>query len=118
MGVFEDAIVKAKDIIDVTGQKVGEAIDIQKVKLQIARDKSEISKNYELLGRLYYSSVKKDNVEPEALSAVVDDIDICIDTLREHKAELAYAKGGIVCDECGAANEADSDYCRKCGKKL
>ena len=118
MGVFEDTVIRAKELIDVTGEKVGEVLDAQKTRFHIARCKSELSKDYEVLGRLWFSRMKEDNVDEEAVKAVVDEIELLQDHLREYEAELAYAKGNCVCEACGAANPADSDFCRKCGKPL
>ena len=118
MGVFENTVIKAKELLDLTGDKVSEVIDTQKVKLNIARTNAELSKDYELLGRLYFSRVKKGNVETEAIDAIVSEIELLQDNLREYEAELTFAKGGSVCENCGAANDADSDFCRKCGKPL
>ena len=118
MGVFEDTVIKAKELLDVTGDKVGEALDIQKTRYHIARTKAELSKDFEVLGRLWFSRMKENNVDEEAVRAVVEEIELLTDHLREYEAELIYAKGGCTCEECGAANQADSDFCRKCGKPL
>ena len=118
MGVFEDTVIKAKELIDVTGEKVGEVIDIQKTRYHIARVKAELSKDFEVLGRLWYSRMKEDNVDEDAVQAIVEEIELLKDHLREYEAELIYAKGGCTCDACGTANPGDSDFCRKCGKPL
>ncbi len=118
MGVLEDTVVKAKELLDITGEKVNEVLDVQKIKYNIARTNAELSKDFELLGRLTFSRQKQDNVDEEAMKAVLEEIELLQDHLREYEAELAFAKGGTVCDACGAANPADSDFCRKCGKPL
>lgn len=118
MGVFEDTLVKAKELLDMTGDKVGEVIDTQKIKYNIARTNSELSKDYELLGRLYYSQLKKDNVDKEAIDGVIAEIELLKDNLRVYEIELTLSKGGCVCEECGSANGVDADFCAKCGKPL
>ena len=118
MGVFEDTLVKAKELLDMTGDKVGEVIDTQKIKYNIARTKSEIAKDYELLGRLYYGQLKDNNVDKEAIDAIVAEIELLEDNVRVYEIELTLFKGGCVCEECGSANGADADFCSKCGKPL
>ncbi len=115
---FEDTVVKAKEFIDATGQKVNEAVNVQKIKFSIAKTKSDIEHDYQILGRLYYSGVRKENVDEDALKAIMEEIDLEFDKLRELEAELAFAKGNSVCDSCGAANGADAEFCSKCGSAL
>lgn len=115
---FEDTVVKAKELLDATGKKVNDVVNVQKIKMNIAKIKSEIEGDYRILGRLYYSGVKKENVDADAIKAMIDEIDTELDSLREMEAELAYAKGDIVCDQCGAVNSADADFCSKCGISL
>ena len=115
---FEDTVVKTKEFLDAAGQKVGEAVNIQKIKINIAQIKSQINKDYQLLGKLYYSGEKHGNVDADAIKAMMDEIDLELDKLREAEAELAFAKGDTVCDSCGATNRADADYCSKCGVEL
>ncbi len=115
---FEDAVIKAKELFDTTGKKVDEVINVQKIKLSIAKQKAQIKEDFQLLGRLYYSGTKRDNVDPEALQAIVDQIELEKDKLRELETELAFAQGNIVCNECGAVNLADAEFCCKCGKEI
>ena len=118
MGTFEDTVIRAKELLDATGEKVGEVIDIQKTRYHIARTKAELSKDFEVLGRLWFSRMKDNNVDEDAVQAIVEEIELLKDHLREYEAELIYAKGGCTCEACGAANPGDSDFCRKCGKPL
>ncbi len=118
MSVFEDALVKAKELLDITGDKVGEVIDTQKVKYNIARTNADINKNFELLGRLYYSRIQENNVDDEAIDAIVAEIELLKDNIREYEIELTLSKGGCVCEECGTANDGEADFCKKCGKAL
>lgn len=115
---FEDTVIKAKELLDATGKKVNDAVNIQKMKINIAKMRSEIEGDYQILGRLYYDGVKKENVDSDTIKAIVDEIDTEKDKLREMEAELAYAKGDMVCDRCGAVNSTDSDFCSKCGSPL
>lgn len=115
---LENTVVKAKELLDATGKKVNEVVSVQKIKINIAKINSELDGDYKILGRLYYAGLKNDNVDEDAIKAIVEEIDTEKDALREMEAELAYAKGDMVCDACGAVNAVDSDFCRKCGAPL
>lgn len=115
---FEDTVVKAKEVVDVTGKKVTELVNTQKIRLQIIKTRTQIENDYKLLGKLYYSGLKHENVDAEALQAIVDEIDMENEKLRELRVELAFAKGDTVCDECGAVNLGESEFCCKCGKAI
>ena len=115
---FEDTFVKAKEVVDATGQKVTEIVNVQKVKLQIVKVRSQIESDYKLLGKLYYQGIKRENVDEEALKAIVEEIDLETEKLRELRAELAFAKGDTVCDKCGAINLGDAEFCCKCGETI
>lgn len=115
---IEDTVVKAKEVMDVTGQKVTEIVNIQKIKLKIVKVRAQIEADYKLLGKLYYSGIKRDNVDDVALQAIVDEIDLENEKLRELRVELAFAKGDTVCDACGAVTPGESEFCCKCGKPI
>ena len=115
---FEDTFVKAKEVVDVTGKKVNEIVNVQKVRLQIVKVRSQIESDYKLLGKLYYQGVKNENVDEEAIKAIVEEIDLENEKLRELRAELAFAKGDTVCDKCGAVNLGEAEFCSKCGETI
>ena len=115
---FEDTVVKAKEVVDVTGKKVTDMVNVQKIRLQIIKVRSQIEADYKLLGKLYYQGIKRENVDEEALKAIVEEIELENEKLRELRAELAFAKGDTVCDECGAVNLGDAEFCCKCGKAM
>lgn len=118
MGVFEDTVVKAKEVIDITGKKAGEVITVQKLKVNAASISSQMSKDYEAIGRLAYDGIKKGEQNSEAIDAIVREIDEKREQLSNIQAEIAQTKGGAFCAKCGAANAADSAFCAKCGAKL
>ncbi len=115
---LEDTVVKAKEVMDITGQKVSEFVSVQKIRLNIVKVRAQIESDYKLLGKLYYSGVKRDNVDATAIQAIVDEIDLETEKLRELRVELAFAKGNTVCDSCGAVNLGESEFCCKCGKAI
>lgn len=118
MGVFEDTIVKAKDVVDTAAKKSGDFISLQKLKIDAAKLNSLISKDYETLGRIVYSNMKS--------GAELDDgTDEIVASVKRHRAQLAELekqisenKGTVLCADCGHANPSDCTFCGKCGTRL
>jgi ribosomal protein L40E len=118
VGVFEETVVKAKEVIDKTGKKAGEVIAVQKLKVNAASITSQIAKDYEAIGRLTYDGIKKDSQNTEAIDAIVREIDEKLEQLDKIQEEIAQTKGSLACVRCGCSNSIDSAFCRKCGARL
>ena len=118
MGIFEETVVKAKEIADMTGKKAGEIINIQKMRVSAATLNAQISKLYEVLGRLTYDAAKNGLDTAAQSDQTVAEIDEKREELCELKAKIAEARGKRVCPACRADNGADALFCDKCGQKL
>ena len=118
MGIFEETVVKAKEIADLTGKKAGEIINIQKMRVSAATLNSQISKLYEVLGRLAYEAAKNGADTAAQSAQTIAEIDEKREELSELKAKIAEARGKRVCHACRADNSADALFCDKCGQKL
>ncbi len=118
MGLFENTIERARDVIDVAGKKGGEILNVQKLKLDAARLNSQISNDFESLGRLVYANLQ-DNIDPkEGINAIVDLITEKYAQLEVLDTKISESKGLKKCDYCGAENPIGSFYCAKCGNPL
>ena len=118
MGFFEDSVIMAKEFIDATGKKGGELVEAQKIKLAIAKFHSQLSEDYQTLGRLAYDAAKNGTDIDEAHAAIVLSIDEKLEKVARLQEKLAGVKGMKVCAECGHSNPSSADYCCRCGKKL
>lgn len=118
MATFEDAVAKTKEYFDIARKKTGDFVDLQKLKINAATIRSEIDKDFESLGRIFYDGQKNDTDYSDAIKTVVNDIDGKYEELFEIEDKIREAKGGNFCESCGAQNPDDSVFCRKCGKKL
>lgn len=122
MGFFEDSCITAKSILDTAVKKAGDTIDIQKLKIEIAKVQSSIDDDCAELGRFYYNSIKDKNSEngenDEAAAKLVDVIDRKKQALAELKQKLNIMKHTKTCEECGTVNGKEAAYCNGCGKKL
>ncbi len=117
MGVFEDTITKAREIIGETGRATGELIEVQKLKFSASSLKSAIRKNYELLGQYTYLSVVNDEDNATAVEELVSEITEQKQQLKQLEKKIADCKGKVVCS-CGCVNSENASYCSGCGKEL
>lgn len=118
MAMFEDILAKARDIVEAAKDKTGEVVDKTKLKMTISDLEKKLAATFEGIGRLVYDA----QVSGEDIEALKAD---AFETVKELQAELAslqaklYEMDGVVCcTECGAPNEKDAAFCKKCGKAL
>ena len=118
MGFIEETAVKAKDAFDVVAKKTNEVISVQKLKYNIANLNSQLSKEYETLGRLYFDTL--DNAEE--IAEEYKDVKLSIDNLKkqisELENELEKQTNVVNCKNCGGKNSSNNAYCSACGTKL
>ena len=95
-------------------QKVTDATEIAKLRMDIRSREESVRKQYLEIGKQYYE-LHKDDEEPlfEEISLIRETLE----KIEELKVQIAENKGKKVCPGCGAANEADASYCSKCGAK-
>ena len=117
MGIFEDTVTKARELLSETGKATGEVIAVQKLKFEATSLKSAIRKNYELLGQYTYRSVVNEEDNDEAVKALTQEISEQSAKLKSMQEEIASSKGKVIC-ECGGVNNADAKFCSTCGKEL
>lgn len=118
MGFIEDTIVKAKEVFNMAGKKTSEAIEIQKLKVNAASLNHQIAKDFETLGRLWYDIHKTNSGNTESLEALCTEIELKLQKLKNLEAEIALAKNGKVCTDCGNVNQSNACFCSRCGKKM
>ena len=118
MGILEETIVKAKDFAETVGEKGGELFNVQKMKIEAARINSQLSKEYEALGRVVYESIINKTDLADGTSTFVDEIAAKKSALADVNSKIAEQKGMAVCSECKTANAADAAFCSKCGKAI
>ena len=117
MGFFEETITKAKEIVGETGKIAEDVISLQKLKLKLSSKKSELRKNYELLGQYVYKEKVENEDNTEATSSLIEIIKGLKDEINTLNTEIAMAKGGKLCS-CGATNKDTAQFCSNCGKEL
>lgn len=117
MGVFEDTITKAREIIGETGRATTDLIEVQKLKFSVSSMKSAIRKNYELLGQYTYLSIVNNEDNSVAVEELAAEITDQKQKLKELEKKIADTKGKVVCS-CGCVNSDTAKFCSNCGKEL
>jgi len=118
MATFEDVFVKAKKTIEKAGEKAGQALDIQKLKISAAELRYKINKDYARLGKaVYLSSQDGKNREGER-EPIIAEIKRKSEALAELAQQICEAEGKTRCSACGYVNHPPAVFCSICGKKL
>ena len=76
MTFFDESVSTAREILSAGAQKATETIEIQKIRVAIARKKSSINAALRNLGKAYYDSCKNDCSAASLCDSVVEDIDV------------------------------------------
>lgn len=118
MDFFDNAIVKAKEAIDIACKKTNEAVNTGKQKFDIASIESKRAKDFEQLGMLYFDTVKDTEIENDSIRALVEEIKNKNDKIKELKTEINNTKNKRICPQCGAVIDKYSVFCSVCGTKL
>ena len=118
MTFFDESVSTAREILLAGAQKATETIEIQKIRVAIARKKSSINAALRNLGKAYYDSCKNDCSAASLCDSVVEDIDVKVAELAELKEKLADARRLKRCTKCGSRNRIDASFCNFCGARL
>lgn len=118
MTAFDDFVNKAKNVAGAAGKKTSDFVEVTKLKMSVSDLERELSCTMEGLGRLVFDASKTGedvSVQVEEAVAKADTIKKAIEDLKDKVCEY---KKGIRCAACGASNDDDSEFCKKCGTKL
>ena len=118
MDFLDNATVKAKEIFDVARKKTNETVGIQKQKFNIGSLENKRSKDFEVLGEIFYNKIKNGDVVDADVSEIVSSIDEKNDKIKQLKEEINTVKNKKICPKCGLAIDVNSNYCSACGEKF
>lgn len=120
MGLFEDVVVNTKSVVNVVGKKAGQIVDISKLRISAADLNNEISKRFEVLGRMVYDSKKAESESnsEELVSECITAIDDLYEQLDAVNEQLIQLKNKQICKNCGGENPQEAVFCNRCGSKL
>ncbi len=118
MDFFDNAVIKAKEAIDVACKKTNEVVNTGKNKFDIASLENKRLKDYEKLGEIYFNLIKDtENLDPKT-QALVDSVLLKNKQISELKEQINSAKNKRTCPNCGTSVTDDAVYCSNCGEKL
>ncbi|MCR5607679.1 MAG: hypothetical protein K6G26_01285 [Lachnospiraceae bacterium] len=83
---------KIGDIAKTVGEKTGDAIETSKIQLKIRNEKSEIEKNYKLIGEYFYKKYLEDNIADENVSKYYDAITLANENIKKHEENIEKIK--------------------------
>jgi len=118
MSFFDETVDFAKDVFDQAVVITNETVEIQKIRLSIAKKKSEINKNLKRLGECYYSVNSGDQSKMEGCNLLCEVISEQKNELRNLVGQLEEIKNTRLCPDCGTKNNRSATYCNGCGKKF
>ncbi len=118
MGVFEDAIIKAKVAADFAGKKTGEFVEISKLRLTAAETEKKICDEYRELGKMVYKASKEHTDCTEYVQEKAAAIDALYAELAQTNDKINELRKTKKCPQCSNINEQEAEYCIKCGTKL
>ncbi len=108
----------AGDVVDSASRKTAELVDKAKIKMEIAAREKELANTFEGIGRLMFDAAESgeniDYIREDAFETV-RALQKEIDKLR---GKLYAYQGAVACRQCGAINDVDAIFCKKCGKSV
>lgn len=75
-GNFEEVLTKTKTYAEDAAKKSAERLEISKKKIELLDSKTKLAKAYENYGRLQYALVEGDEVSPDELKTVEEEIQL------------------------------------------
>ena len=116
MGFFEEFTSEVKDIFQTGEKKVNDAINVQKLRMDINNLNKRIDETYRKIGKAAWD--KKEDPAFACFWEEFEELERLIGALGEYADQLARAKGQARCPECGCFNQNDAQFCNQCGKNL
>lgn len=114
----DQAMNKAKEVLNVAYKKTGEVVNTQKQKFDISSLENKRSKLFEKLGEIYFNSIKDNELNDETTAELVSKIIDFNGKIEELRNEILNTKNKRICANCGACIEESSIYCNSCGTKV
>ena len=118
MDFIDDTVKKAKEAIDIACKKTNEVDNLQKQKFDAAALENKKSKDFALLGEIYFNRIKDGEIDDENIANLVAEIKEKDEKIAALRAEINAAKRKMNCPACGSVIDKTSNYCNVCGAKL
>ena len=97
MGLFEDTLLTLKSAANVAVEKTEKIIDVSKLKISLTEQNNKLSRCFEELGRLTYSTSKNPNANDEEKNSIIEKIDNIYTQIKEISDQIALSKDQTRC---------------------
>lgn len=118
MDSFDSTFQKAKDMFDIACKKTGEAVNVQKLRIDLTSVEHKLNKLYAEFGKLQFAKIKDCETDEQELSDLILDIKEKLAEVDKLKGEITKLSGKINCPSCGATLPAAAQFCSRCGNKI
>ena len=118
MTFFEELKKTITDVSGTVAKKSGEVVETQKLKMKKYSIESDIRKDYELMGRIFFAEMEETGNIDENVEEIFQRIVEAKDAVAEIDEKLASYGKGKVCAVCGEKAAKNMIYCPYCGSKF
>ena len=110
MAIFDDVVVNAKSAAAAVSKKAGVIYDLSKLRISLASLRSELNKQYQVLGEAVFNS------EPEEeVAAIKQNIADVKQNIEDIEKVLASVRNVVKCPNCGEKLAKNAQFCYICG---
>lgn len=99
-------------------KKSGEAVELTKIRLAITADKAKIKELKLQLGELMYEAYSSNSGSGDEIEELCTEISELYSEIEIKEKSIAELKNLKRCPKCGANNEQDAHFCKKCAADL
>ena len=92
MDFLDETIDKVKEVAEVVGKKTGDIVSTQKLKFNISSLECKITKDYEVLGNLYYEQINSGVESSKDAAELVGSINGKLAKIEELKKQIKEIK--------------------------
>lgn len=118
MTFFEELKKTITDVSGTVAKKSGEVVETQKLKMKKYSIESDIRKDYELMGRVFFAEMEETGNIDENVEEIFQRIVEAKDAVAEIDEKLSKYGKGKVCAVCGEKASKNMTYCPYCGSKF
>ena len=122
MEVKRENIDKILEVVTQTTKtaikKSGEAVEITKIRLAINSDKAKIKELKLQVGELMYEAYNGNSSSGDEIEELLKEIGELYNEIETKEQQIAQLKNLTRCPKCGANNEQDAFFCKKCAAEL
>lgn len=118
MAFFDDFKKSINEVSSVIVKKSEKIVEVQKLKMKKTALQSDIRKDYEVLGQVYFNQMEMTGEVDEPVEEVFQRIVEAKEALEEVNGKIEKLSKGKVCSCCGEKSPKIVAYCPYCGTKF